>query len=133
MKTQTRILDNRLYYTRKIELHRKGKKYRTIRITQIVICYLISVFAFSLVTLSGATTYWRRGTGDPFTMQKKLQNRILRDFHTGHPGINRMKSLMKSNVYWPNMGKVPTTVIDDSKVELRIFIGPKITAAIIRE
>ena len=25
---------------------------------------------------------------------KKLQNRILRDFHTGHPGINRMKSLM---------------------------------------
>ena len=27
---------------------------------------------------------------------KKLQNRILRDFHTGHPGINRMKSLMRS-------------------------------------
>ena len=25
MKTQTRILDNRLYYTRKIELHKKGK------------------------------------------------------------------------------------------------------------
>ena len=24
-----------------------------------IICYLISVFAFSLVTLSGATTYWR--------------------------------------------------------------------------
>ncbi len=24
---------------------------------------------------------------------KKLQNRILRDFHTGHLGINRMKSL----------------------------------------
>ena len=32
MKTQTRILDNRLYYTRKIELHRKGKKSRTVRI-----------------------------------------------------------------------------------------------------
>ena len=27
---------------------------------------------------------------------KKLQNRILRDFHTGHPRINRMKSLMRS-------------------------------------
>ena len=27
---------------------------------------------------------------------KKLQNRILRDFHTGHPGINRMKNLMRS-------------------------------------
>ena len=39
-KTQTRILDNRLYYTRKIELHRKGKKSRTVRITPIVICPL---------------------------------------------------------------------------------------------
>ena len=38
MKTQTRILDNRLYYSRKIELHRKGKKSRTIRITPILIC-----------------------------------------------------------------------------------------------
>ena len=37
-KTQTRILDNRLYYTRKIELHEKGKKSRTVRITPIVIC-----------------------------------------------------------------------------------------------
>ena len=38
MKTQTRILDNRLYYTRKIELHRKGKKSHTVRITPILIC-----------------------------------------------------------------------------------------------
>ena len=38
MKTQTRILDNRLYYTRKIALHRKGKKSRTVRITPILIC-----------------------------------------------------------------------------------------------
>ena len=38
MKTQTRILDNKLYYTRKIELHRKGKKSRTVRITPILIC-----------------------------------------------------------------------------------------------
>ena len=36
---------------------------------------------------------------------KKLQNRILRDFHTGHPAINRMKSLMRSYVYWPKMDK----------------------------
>ena len=40
MKTQTRILDNRLYYTRKIELHRKGKKSRTVWITPILICPL---------------------------------------------------------------------------------------------
>ena len=38
MKTQTRILDNILYYTRNIELHRKGKKSRTVRITPILIC-----------------------------------------------------------------------------------------------
>ena len=38
MKMQIRILDNRLYNTRKIELHRKGKKFRTVRITPILIC-----------------------------------------------------------------------------------------------
>ena len=38
MKTQTQLLDNKLYYTRKIELHRKGKKSRTVRITPILIC-----------------------------------------------------------------------------------------------
>ena len=40
MKTQTRILKNRLYYTRKIELHRKGKKSRTVRITPVLVCAL---------------------------------------------------------------------------------------------
>ena len=39
MKTQTRTLDNRLYYTRKLELHRKGKKSRTVRIPPILICF----------------------------------------------------------------------------------------------
>ena len=43
---------------------------------------------------------------------KKLQNRILRDFHTGHPGINRMKSLMRSYVYWPNMDNDMTDTIE---------------------
>ena len=50
MKTQTRILDNRLYYTRKIELHRKGKKSRTVRIIPILICPLA---AKSLSTNNG--------------------------------------------------------------------------------
>ena len=40
MKTQTQILDNRLHYTRKIELHRKDKKSRTVWITPILICSL---------------------------------------------------------------------------------------------
>ena len=34
-----------------------------------------------------------------------LQERILKDFHAGHLGSNRMKSLMHSFVYWPNMDK----------------------------
>ncbi|CAH8629145.1 unnamed protein product [Dicrocoelium dendriticum] len=32
-----------------------------------------------------------------------LQERVLRQFHTGHPGMNRMKSLVRSYVYWPYM------------------------------
>ena len=34
---------------------------------------------------------------------KTLQKRILHDFHTGHPGSNRMKSLMRSYVFWASM------------------------------
>ena len=42
-----------------------------------IICYLISVFAFSLVTLSRATTYWRRGTRTKKgnLQQEKMVNR----------------------------------------------------------
>ena len=36
------LLPNRLYYTRKIELQRKGKMSRTVRITPIVICSSVS-------------------------------------------------------------------------------------------
>ena len=50
MKTQTQILDNRLYYTRKIELHRKGKKSRTVRIMPILIGFL-AVKSLVLITV----------------------------------------------------------------------------------
>ena len=46
---------------------------------------------------------------------KKLQNRILRDFHTGHPGINRIKSLMRSYVYWPKMDNDIMDMIEKCK------------------
>ena len=46
---------------------------------------------------------------------KKLQNRILRDFHKGHPGINRMKSLMRSYVYWPKIDSDITDMIEKGK------------------
>ena len=34
-----------------------------------------------------------------------LRRKILKEFHTGHPGISRMKSLIRSFVYWPGMDK----------------------------
>ena len=34
-----------------------------------------------------------------------LQNKILKDFHTGPPSTTRMKSLMRSYVYWRKMDK----------------------------
>ena len=34
-----------------------------------------------------------------------LQKSILKDYHAGHLGITRMKSLMHSFVYWSNMNK----------------------------
>ena len=34
-----------------------------------------------------------------------LQKRILKDFHASHSAITRIKSLMSSFVYWPNMDK----------------------------
>ena len=42
---------------------------------------------------------------DRVVIPKKLQIQILKDFHTGHPGKNRMKSLMRSYIYWPTMEK----------------------------
>ena len=32
-----------------------------------------------------------------------FRNRILKQFHSGHPGISRMKSIARSYVYWPSM------------------------------
>ena len=32
-----------------------------------------------------------------------LRKKVLKEFHLGHPGISRMKSLMRSYTYWPKM------------------------------
>ena len=48
-------------------------------------------------------------------IQKKLQNRFLRDFHTGHPGMNRMKSLKRSYVYWPKMDNDIRDMVEQCK------------------
>ena len=34
-----------------------------------------------------------------------LAKKILKDFHTGHLGMSRMKALMQNYVYWPGMDK----------------------------
>ena len=32
-----------------------------------------------------------------------LQKKVLKEFHLGHSGISRMKSLRRSYTYWPKM------------------------------
>ena len=49
------------------------------------------------------------------TILKTLQIRILKDFHMGHPGTNRMKSLMRSFVYWPSMDQDITNMVKTCK------------------
>ena len=56
MKTQTRMLDNR-----KIELHRKGKKSRTVRITPIFIC--LYFFVQFTKKAHGLKVFWWGGEG----------------------------------------------------------------------
>lgn len=46
---------------------------------------------------------------------KTLQKRILKDFHRGHPGKNRMKSLMRSYVYWKNMNQDISQMVEICK------------------
>ena len=60
MKTHTRILDNRLYYVRKIELHRKSKKSHTVRITPILICLY---FLVCTKKAQGLEVLGRKGKG----------------------------------------------------------------------
>ena len=40
---------------------------------------------------------------DRAVMPCVLQKRILKEFHMGHPGIYRKKSLIRTYTYWPKM------------------------------
>ena len=42
---------------------------------------------------------------DRVVIPATLQRRILKDFHIGHPGITRTKSLMRSYIFWKNLDK----------------------------
>ncbi|CAH8538525.1 unnamed protein product [Schistosoma rodhaini] len=41
--------------------------------------------------------------GDRIVVPKTLRHRVLKQFHSGHPGINKMKALARSYAYWPTM------------------------------
>ena len=43
--------------------------------------------------------------GDRVVIPTTLRARVVRQFHSEHPGINRMKSIARSYAYWPNMDK----------------------------
>ena len=61
------------------------------------------------------------------TIPKTLQKRILKNFHMGHPGTNRMKSLMRSFVYWPSMDQDITNMVKTCKCCVLAAKAPPIT------
>ena len=48
-------------------------------------------------------------------MPRVLQKRMLKEFHMGHPGMCRMKSLMRSYIYWPRMDQDIEKIIRECK------------------
>ncbi|XP_065075159.1 uncharacterized protein K02A2.6-like [Ochlerotatus camptorhynchus] len=40
---------------------------------------------------------------DRIVVPSKFRKRIVRQLHRGHPGMDRMKSLARSYIYWPNV------------------------------
>ena len=42
---------------------------------------------------------------DRVVIPTTLQRRILKEFHCGHPGMSRMKALMRGYTYWPRMDR----------------------------
>lgn len=40
---------------------------------------------------------------DRIVFPQSLQSPVLKQLHVGHPGMQRMKSLARSYVYWPNI------------------------------
>ena len=52
---------------------------------------------------------------DRVVIANSLQRKILRDFHMGHPGKNRAKSLKRCYVYWPNIDRDLADMIESCK------------------
>ena len=58
---------------------------------------------------------------------KTLQKWILKDFHACHWGKNRMKSLMRSYMYWPKMDLDISNMVDACKGCALVAKAPPIT------
>ncbi|XP_041785529.1 uncharacterized protein K02A2.6-like [Anopheles merus] len=54
----------------------------------------------ALTTVRGSILF-----GERVVIPTKLQQRCLKQLHEGHPGIQRMKSIARSYVYWPSIDR----------------------------
>ena len=43
--------------------------------------------------------------GRKVIVPEKLQNKVLEELHTAHPGVVRMKSIARIHVWWPGIDK----------------------------
>lgn len=68
----------------------------------------------SLSVVADCLTY-----GERLVIPRKLQDRVLRLLHKGHPGIERMRSVARNYVYWPgideDIAKLVRSCIECSK------------------
>lgn len=49
--------------------------------------------------------------GERIVVPKKLQRKVLQQLHKGHPGVERMRSLARNYVYWPNIDEHVTALV----------------------
>ncbi|CAH8596854.1 unnamed protein product [Schistosoma turkestanicum] len=50
--------------------------------------------------------------GERVVVPASLRAKVLRQFHLGHPGIKRMKSIARSYAYWPHMDQHVTALVE---------------------
>ncbi|XP_026531512.1 uncharacterized protein K02A2.6-like, partial [Notechis scutatus] len=64
--------------------------------------------------------------GDRVIIPERLQNKVLKLLHDGHPGIVRMKALARSYAWWPGMdGQIETWVVTCNKCQETDSAPPK--------
>ena len=64
--------------------------------------------------------------GEQVVIPAVLTKIILKDFHTTHPGMSRIKALMRSYVYWPGMDKDIENMVKSCKSCASVAKAPPI-------